>query len=138
MKIENFKFNIMKDEECECGSLIALEENKDIPFEIKRVFYIYGVDSKVSRGAHAHRRSNQMLIAVCGSCEIIFDDGKQRKKILLDSPDHGLFQQAMIWGEMHNFSKDCVLMVLSDDFYDADDYIRDYDEFLALSKAAVK
>ncbi len=137
MKIEDFKFNIMKDDECECGSLIALEGNKNIPFDIKRVFYIYGVDSKVSRGAHAHRASNQMLISVCGSCEIIFDDGNERKSILLDSPDKGLYQKAMVWGEMRNFSKDCVLLVLSDDFYDPDDYIRDYDEFLTLCKAGL-
>jgi len=136
MKIEDFKFNILKDEECECGSLIAIEEMKNIPFEMKRVFFIYGVDSKVSRGAHAHRDSNQVLIAISGSCEIIFDDGKSREKILLDSPDYGLYQKAMIWGEMHNFSKDCILMVISDDFYDANDYIRDYDEFLSLCKEA--
>jgi dTDP-4-dehydrorhamnose 3,5-epimerase-like enzyme len=134
MKIEDFKFNIMRDEECECGSLIAIEEMKNIPFEMKRVFFIYGVDSKVSRGAHAHRASNQVLIAISGSCEILFDDGKERKKILLDSPDYGLYQNSMIWGEMHNFSKDCILMVISDDFYDPDDYIRDYDEFLSLCK----
>jgi dTDP-4-dehydrorhamnose 3,5-epimerase-like enzyme len=134
MKIKYFEYDIMSDEECECGSLIALEECKNIPFEIKRVFYIYGVDTSVSRGAHAHKASNQVLIAVNGSCEIVFDDAKERQKILLDSPNKGILQENMIWGEMQHFSQDCVLMVLSDSFYHADDYIRDYDDFLKLCK----
>lgn len=134
MKIKYFEYDVMSDEECECGTLIALEETKNIPFEIKRVFYIYGVDTSVSRGEHAHKESNQVLIAVHGSCEIVFDDGKQRQKILLDSPNKGIFQKNMIWGEMQQFSKDCVLMVLSDSFYCVNDYIRDYDDFLQLAK----
>lgn len=137
MKITNFTFNINRDDSCECGSLIALEEYKNIPFAIKRVYYIYGVDTKLSRGAHAHRKSNQILISVCGSCEILFDDGQDRETILLDKPEHGLYQKAMVWGEMHKFSKDCVLMVLSDSYYEEKDYIRNYDEFLALCKESV-
>ncbi len=136
MNIKYFEYDVMSDVECECGSLISLEETKNIPFKIKRVFYIYGVDSSVSRGAHAHKESNQILIAVNGSCEIYFDDGREKQKILLDSPNKGVFQKNMIWGEMQHFSKDCILMVLSDSFYDNDDYIRDYDEFLELSKVA--
>lgn len=134
MQIKYFEYDIMSDEECECGSLIALEGSKNIPFEIKRVFYIYGVDVSVSRGAHAHKDSNQVLIAVHGSCEIVFDDGNEKQTILLDSPNKGILQENMIWGEMQDFSKDCVLMVLSDSFYCVNDYIRDYDEFLKLCK----
>ncbi len=136
MEIKYFEYNIMSDKECECGSLIALEETKNIPFPIKRVFYIYGVDGSVSRGAHAHKDSNQILIAVSGNCEIYFDDGKEKEKIILDAPNKGILQENMIWGEMHHFSKDCVLMVLSDSFYDENDYIRDYDNFLQLCKEA--
>ena len=137
MQIKYFEYAVMSDEECECGSLIALEENKNIPFGIKRVFYIYGVDTTVSRGAHAHKDSNQILIAIHGSCEIVFDDGIQKEKILLDSPNKGILQEKMIWGEMQNFSKDCVLMVLSDSLYDTNDYLRDYDEFLELCKGTL-
>ena len=136
MKIKDFEYDVMSDKECECGSLIALEGNKNIPFDIKRVFYIYGVDTSVARGAHAHKESNQILIAVNGSCEILFDDGIERQKILLDNPSKGLLQEKMIWGEMQHFSKDCVLMVLSDSFYDTNDYIREYEDFLELCKVA--
>lgn len=138
MQLERFNFNInTNDNDYKCGSLIALEESRNIPFEIKRVYYIYGVNSSDSRGAHAHKESNQMLICVHGSCEILLDDAKVQKRLILDKPDMGLFQKKMIWGEMQNFSKDCVLMVLSDDFYSTDDYIRDYDQFLELAKVAL-
>ena len=136
VNIKHFKFDIMSDEECECGLLIALEETKNIPFEIKRVFYIYDVDASKSRGAHAHKESNQVLICTHGSCEIIFDDGKAREKVLLDSPEKGILQKSMIWSEMHNFSKDCVLMVLSDSFYCEKDYLRDYEQFLYLANSS--
>jgi dTDP-4-dehydrorhamnose 3,5-epimerase-like enzyme len=134
MNIKYYNFDIKSDEECECGSLIAIEELKDIPFEIKRIFYIYGVDSSQTRGAHAHKDSNQILISVNGSCEIVFDDGTNQQNIVLDEPNKGIYQEKMIWGEMKKFSKDCVLMVISDSLYDDSDYIRDYDEFLGLCK----
>ena len=137
MQLEVFNFKINEDDDCQCGSLISLEESKNIPFEIRRVYYIYGITSSVSRGAHAHKESNQMLICVHGSCEILLDDAKVQKRLILDKPDMGLFQKKMIWGEMQNFSKDCVLMVLSDDFYSPDDYISDYDQFLELAKMAL-
>lgn len=138
MQLEQFNFQIHhEEEECRCGSLVSLEEHKNIPFEIKRVYFIYGLNSAASRGAHAHKESNQVLICVHGNCEILFDDSRMQKRVILDKPHKGLLQKNMIWGEMQNFSKDCVLMVLSDDFYNPDDYIRDYNQFLELAKVAL-
>ncbi|MCK5538988.1 MAG: WxcM-like domain-containing protein [Bacteroidales bacterium] len=134
MEIELFDFDI--NGECECGFLVSLEEFKNIPFEIKRVYYIYGTNPCLSRGAHAHKESNQILICVHGSCEIFLDDGEMQKKVLLDKPNKGLLQKSMIWGEMHHLTEDCVLMVLADDLYDTDDYIRDYEQFLELAKVS--
>lgn len=116
------------------GSLIALEANKEIPFDIQRVFYIYNTIEGISRGNHSHYKTKQFLIAVHGSCEVTLDNGKRKENFILDKPDEGLFQDAMIWGVMHNFSNDCVLMVLADDIYKADDYINDYSLFLELTK----
>lgn len=120
-------FNIMGDER---GSLIALEANKQVPFDIKRVFYIYGTQAGVPRGNHSHYKTKQFLVAVHGSCAITLDNGKSKETFYLDNPGTGLFQDALIWGTMHDFSPDCVLMVLADDYYNADDYIHDYDQFL--------
>lgn len=114
------------------GSLVALEENNDVPFSIKRVFYIYGTKADVPRGEHAHFATKQLLIAVSGSCKVTLDNGKDKETFNLDRPNIGLFQDAMIWGHMHDFSNDCVLMVLASDFYDEADYIRDYNNFLKI------
>ncbi len=133
--VKKLSFKINRDEDCSCGELIAIEALHDIPFEIKRIFYIYDVSGDVSRGAHAHRNSNQLLICVHGSCEIILDDGNRREYITLDSPQTGLLQPRLVWGEMQKFSEDAVLMVLSDSYYDPDDYIHDYDELRKLTGA---
>ena len=111
------------------GSLVAIESINDIPFEIKRVFYIYGTRPDVSRGQHAHYITKQYLIAVHGSCKITLDDGRRIITHELNQPNIGLFQNAMEWGTMHDFSSDCVLLVLADQFYKEADYIRCYDEF---------
>ncbi len=132
MQVEKLNFRVNRDEECSCGSLIALERGRDIPFEIRRVFFIYGVEYSQKRGSHAHRTSRQVLVCVHGSCEIILSDGCERERVLLDSPDKGVMQEALVWGEMEHFSKDAVLMVFSDSLYDPDEYIHDYDEFLHL------
>lgn len=121
------KFNVLGDER---GKLIALESDKQVPFEIKRVFYIYGTHPETPRGNHSHYRTKQFLIAVNGSCKVTLDNGKAKKTFSLDKPSIGLFQDALIWGSMHDFSSDCVLLVLADDFYDEDDYIRNYNKFL--------
>lgn len=117
------------------GKLIALESGIDIPFEVKRVFYIYGTQPGVPRGQHSHHAIKQYLIAVSGSCKVTLDDGNEKKTYELNQPNIGLFQDALIWGEMHDFSEDCVLLVLASGHYDNADYIRDYDTFLEQVKS---
>ena len=111
------------------GSLIALEENKNIPFDIKRVYYIFDNKKGVRRGFHAHKNLEQVLICVSGSCDILLDDGIEKNVIKLENRNEGLFIEKLVWREMFNFSADCVLMVLASDYYDEKDYIRDYNEF---------
>lgn len=112
------------------GSLISLEQDKNIPFQVKRVYYIFNTKAGVTRGFHAHRKLKQVAIAVKGSCRFLLDDGKEKVSFLLDNAAQGLLIESYIWREMSDFSEDCVLMVLADNFYDESDYIRDYDEFL--------
>ena len=121
------EFEVLGDDR---GQLIALEENSEIPFDIKRVFYIYGTQPNISRGNHSHYKTKQFLIAVNGSCKVTLDNGIIKETYALNKPHLGLFQDALIWGEMHDFSDDCVLMVLANDIYVDSDYIRDYSKFL--------
>jgi dTDP-4-dehydrorhamnose 3,5-epimerase-like enzyme len=114
----------------ERGSLISLETTKQIPFDIKRVYYIYGTQSGVARGFHAHKKLKQVAICVSGKCLMILDDGAKREELWLDSPDKALLIGNLVWREMHDFSEDCVLLVLASEHYDESDYIRDYDDFL--------
>lgn len=115
----------------ERGSLIALEETTNIPFQIKRVYYIFQTKENVRRGFHAHKKLKQVAIAVKGSCRFLLDDGNERVEVLLDNPAQGLLIESVIWREMYDFSDDCVLMVLADDFYNESDYIRDYEIFIS-------
>ena len=131
MKIEIIDFEIKRDER---GGLIALEGNKNIPFDIKRVYYIFDTKDGVRRGYHAHKNLQQILVCLHGSCKILLDDGKERSEVTLNFPDKGLLIESMIWREMFDFSSDCVLMVLADGFYDEEDYIRDYSNFINLEK----
>ena len=112
------------------GQLIALEEFKDIPFKVKRVYYMYDTVGGVTRGRHAHKSLEQVLICIHGSCRILLDDGKERETVLLDKPYEGLYVSNVLWREMYDFSSDAVLMVLASDFYDETDYIRNYQDFL--------
>ena len=117
------------------GKLVSLESKKNIPFEIKRVFYIFGTNEQSKRGSHAHYNTKQYLISISGSCEICLDNGKgEKKNYKLDSPNKGLFQDAMIWGNMFNFSSDNVLLVLANTHFSEKDYIRDYKQFLEIQK----
>jgi len=122
----------------ERGSLVALEigQEKAVPFEIQRVYYIYRTASGVSRGFHAHKALKQVAICVAGSCRMVLDDGRTREETWLDCPTRGLLIDSMIWREMHDFSDDCVLLVLASEHYDESDYIRDYDDFKRLSRDA--
>lgn len=112
------------------GSLVALEAEKTVPFPIKRVYYIFATQQDVARGFHAHRNLQQVATCITGRCRIILDDGETREEVWLDSPTKGLLIGDLIWREMHNFSKDCVLLVLASEHYDESDYIRNYEEFL--------
>ena len=127
MIVTTKEFNILGDYR---GQLVALEENRNIPFDLKRVFYIFGTQEGVSRGNHSHYKTKQFLVAVNGSCKVTLDDGYNKETFNLNQPNLGLFQDALIWGTMHDFSSDCVLMVLANEYYDASDYITDYDKFL--------
>ena len=113
----------------ERGSLVALESEKTVPFPIKRVYYIFGTNAGVSRGFHAHKKLQQVALCITGKCRMILDDGRQRNEVWLDSPNKGLIIGDLVWREMHDFSEDCVLLVLASEHYDEADYIRDYDEF---------
>ncbi len=112
------------------GQLVALEEFKDIPFEIKRVYYMYDTGEGVHRGFHAHRSLEQILICIHGSCKVLLDNGTEKKVISLEKPYEGLYIANDMWREMYDFSSDAVLLVLASDFYKEEDYIRDYDVFL--------
>lgn len=114
----------------ERGQLIALEEFHDIPFSIKRVYFMYDTGAEVVRGHHAHKKLEQILVCVHGSCKIKLDDGTETKIVPLEKPYEGLYVANNMWREMFDFSPDAVLMVFASELYDESDYIRDYEEFL--------
>lgn len=112
------------------GSLIALESlSKQVPFDVKRVYYIFGVNDNSVRGKHAHYQLKQLLICVNGSIDITVEDGKTKELFRLDNPSKGLYIEGFIWREMKNFSKDAVLVVLASEYYSEADYVRDYEKF---------
>jgi dTDP-4-dehydrorhamnose 3,5-epimerase-like enzyme len=113
------------------GWLVALEGGHEVPFALKRVYYIFGTRGGVRRGKHAHRKLNQMMVCITGSCSVLLDDGATREDVRLTRNDIGLMIDPMVWHEMYDFSNDCVLLVLADDWYDEADYIRDYARFKA-------
>jgi dTDP-4-dehydrorhamnose 3,5-epimerase len=120
------------------GALAVLEKGMNLPFELKRSYYIFGTKNDVSRGYHAHKTLQQVAICVAGECSIVLDNGKTRQEYLLNSPTKGLFIDSMRWREMHNFSENCVLIVFANEYYDESDYIRDYAEFLRRVKQGNK
>ncbi|ENG6438299.1 WxcM-like domain-containing protein [Escherichia coli] len=130
----NIEFISLQKHGDERGALVSLEREKNIPFDIRRVYYIFDTKEGITRGFHAHRKLKQVVIAVKGSCRFILDDGVERVSIVLDNPSKGLLITSLIWREMTDFSKDCVLMVLADMEYDESDYIRDYSIFKLISQ----
>lgn len=112
------------------GSLIAIEGSETVPFDIKRVYYIFGTKEGVSRGFHAHKKLQQLAVCVSGKCRIVLDNGLCRDEVWLDCQTKGLLIEGALWREMHDFSDDCILLVLASEHYNEDDYIRSYDEFL--------
>ena len=120
------------------GNLTPIEGGEDVPFEIKRVFYQYDVPSGESRGAHAHIQDQQFLIAVSGAFEVLVDDGKNCMVFTLNRPYYGLLVPPGIWSAEQEFSSGSVCLVLTDNSYDAADYIRDYNEFLKFKNNCAK
>lgn len=113
----------------ERGSLTVAEAELDIPFVIRRVFYLHGVPAGTSRAGHAHREQEQVMLALAGSFEVLLDDGADSRTVRVARPDRGLYVSAMVWQELHDFSPGAVCVVLASTRYREDDYCRDYEEF---------
>jgi len=111
------------------GNLTFIENNKHVPFDVKRVFYIYDVPTAESRGAHAHKNLHQFLVCLSGSFDVELDDGKMKKKVHLNRPWEGLYIPPMIWAAEKKFDPGTVCLVLCSELYDKNDYIRDYEIF---------
>ena len=126
MKVELIDLGTLGDDR---GLLVAIEGQKTVPFAIKRVYYIFNTAHGVSRGFHAHKELVQVAVCVKGSCKMLLDDGNSKEEVILDSPSKAVLIDKMVWHEMHEFSEDCVLLVLASEHYDEADYIRDYQEF---------
>ena len=125
--IKSLSFNPLGDER---GSLVALEGGIDVPFDIRRVYYIFGTVPGVARGFHAHMELEQVAVCVTGSCRMVLDNGSSREELILNSSVKGIHIPPRTWREMHDFSSDCVLLVLASHHYDESDYIRNYKNFL--------
>ena len=127
MEIKKYRFQEHGDTR---GQLIALEEMKDFPFKVKRIYYMYDTKQGVRRGFHAHKNLKQILICIHGTCKILMNDGNEKKVVTLANPNEGLLIENHIWREMFDFSDDAVLLVLASEYYSEEDYIRNYDEFI--------
>lgn len=127
--MQKIKMVEFKDYGDERGQLVVIEGGNTIPFDIKRVFYIYKTVDGTVRGKHANIDSEFVLINVQGSCKIMFDDGENKDFVLLDRPNFGIYLNKMVWKEMYDFSEDSVLLVLASEYYNENEYVRDYDEF---------
>lgn len=122
----------------ERGNLVVVEGGSAVPFEIKRIFYIYGSDSQVVRGCHANLRSEFVMINVSGTSRVRVDNGCETRIIDLNRPRIGLYLKSMVWKEMYDFSPDSVLLVLSNEHYDPDEYIRSYEAYQELIQSQIK
>lgn len=112
------------------GNLSFIESNKHIPFDIKRIYYLYDSPTESERGEHGHKKLQQIIIAISGSFNFTLDDGYNRKNFYLENPWQGLYVPPMMWRELNNFSSGSVCLVLASDFYSEDDYYRNYEDFL--------
>jgi UDP-2-acetamido-3-amino-2,3-dideoxy-glucuronate N-acetyltransferase len=117
------------------GDLSVGEFSRDIPFDPKRYFLVFNVPSEKTRGEHAHHKCHQFLICIKGRCAVVVDDGLNRAEVLLDSPDKGIYLPPLTWGIQYKYSSDAVLLVFTSDYYKAEDYIRNYSDFLAIVKS---
>ncbi|HAW1554456.1 TPA: WxcM-like domain-containing protein [Escherichia coli] len=126
----NVEFIPLQKHGDERGMLVALEQAKNIPFEIKRVYYMFGTQGNVRRGYHAHKKIRQVAIPLNGSCRFHLDNGREKVDVVLDDPALGLLIEPGVWHEMYDYSKNCILLVLASDIYDENDYIRNYEDFM--------
>lgn len=129
MEVKTYTFPPHGDDR---GQLVAIEAMKDLPFEVKRVYYIYDTLPGVRRGFHAHKNLQQILLCVNGSCKIHLDDGHDTAEVTLDKPNEGLYISNNMWREMYDFTPGTVLLVLASEYYDEADYIRNYDDFIKM------
>jgi dTDP-4-dehydrorhamnose 3,5-epimerase-like enzyme len=120
------------------GNLSFIEGGRHVPFEIKRIYYLYDVPGGSDRGSHAHKTLHQFFVAMSGSFDVVLNDGRTQKRFHLNRSYYGLYVTPMMWRDLDNFSSGAVCMVLASQYYDEADYIRDYDEFLVAVKAGVK
>ena len=118
----------------EAGNITIVENEKNIPFDVKRLYYLYDIPGGESRGGHAHYDLEQFIIAASGSFEVILDDGENKKRVTLNSPDKALHIVPGLWRELDNFSSGSICLILASHKYDENDYIRDYPKFLNLKK----
>ena len=116
------------------GNLVALSANKEIPFEIKRIYYTWDMPKEAIRGGHAHRNLDEVVICLHGFCDFVLDDGKETLTIHLDRPNKGIYIPAHLWRDFRNFSSDCVVILIASDYFHPEDHIKDYNEFLELIK----
>ncbi|BDW69551.1 sugar 3,4-ketoisomerase [Escherichia coli] len=126
----NVEFIPLQKHGDERGMLVALEQAKNIPFEIKRVYYMFGTQGNVRRGYHAHKKIRQVAIPLNGSCRFHLDNGREKIDVVLDDPALGVLIEPGVWHEMYDYSKNCILLVLASDIYDENDYIRNYEDFM--------
>lgn len=125
--VREIQFRVNEDTR---GKLVVAESLKDVPFNISRIFYIYGADTKTVRGCHANRRSEFVFINICGQSKVKVMYGKNDKVFLLDKPYKGVYMPKMVWKEMYDFSEDAILLVLASEPYDSTEYIRDYQDYI--------
>ncbi len=135
MQVIKYVFQPHGDERAQ---LVVFEEQKDIPFAIKRVYFMYDTAQGVVRGKHAHKNLEQILVCIHGSCKVLLDNGKERKIVPLEKPYEGLYVANDMWREMFDFAPGTVLMVFASEYYDETDYIRNYDEFLKFVEEKAK
>ena len=135
-KLKNFKKIKLdeRDSKKTRGKLVSIEGNRSIPFQIKRIYYMYGDKHESARGFHCHKNLTQLAICVSGSCKFILDDGKKRYNLSLQSPNEGLLIYSPIWREIYDFCDNSVLLILASEYFDENDYIRSYDEFVEYIK----
>lgn len=127
----NYKLIDLPVFEDERGALVPLESMAEVPFEIKRVYFMYNIPTSAERGFHAHKNLQQVVVCLRGACKFILDDGFDKQEITLDRPNFGLYIGNNVWREMKDFSENCIVLVLASDHYFEDDYIRDYNTFRA-------